>query len=54
VPEIVEADVGETRFLEERSQAPLAEIGRIDKGPDLGGKHEALVNVESKRSIRKE
>jgi hypothetical protein len=46
VPEVVEADVGETGLLEERRETTLSEVGRVDRGPDLRGEDEAMVAVE--------
>ena len=45
VPEIVEADVGETSALQERREAPLSEVRRVDGCPGFGRKDETLVAV---------
>ena len=45
VPEIVEADVGETSALQERREAPLSEVRRVDRRPGFGCKDETLVAV---------
>ena len=46
VPEVVEADVGETGLLEERRKGTLSEIGGVDRGPGLACEDQALIVVE--------
>jgi hypothetical protein len=40
VPEIVEADVGETSALQEGCEAPLSEVRRVDGRPGFSRKDE--------------
>ena len=46
MPEVMQADTRETGFFQERGEAALSEVGRVDRGPDLRGEDEALVSVE--------
>jgi hypothetical protein len=46
VPEVMEADVGETSPLEERREAALSEVGGVDRGSGLCGDEETLIVVE--------
>lgn len=45
VPEVMEADVGETDLLQERRKGTLSEIGRVDRGPGLACEDQALIVV---------
>ena len=45
VPEVVEADVGETDLLQERRKGTLSEIGGVDRGPGLACEDQALIVV---------
>ena len=45
MPEVVEAEVGETDLLQERRKGTLSEIGGIDRGSGLACEDQALIVV---------
>ena len=45
VPEVVEAHPGHLCLLEERSERPPPEVGRVDERADLAGEHQSRVLV---------
>lgn len=45
MPEVMEADVGETDLLQERRKGTLSEIVRVDRGPSLACEDQALIVV---------
>ena len=45
MPEVVEADVGETDLLQERRIGTLSEIVRVDRGAGLACEDQALIVV---------
>ena len=46
VPEVVEGYLRQSCSLQESPEAPLAQVGRVDRRPSFGGEDEALVFVE--------
>lgn len=51
VPEVMEADVGESGLLQERGEAPLAQVGGVYRAAGAGGKDMALILVEVPQTL---
>ena len=51
MPEIVKTDVGETGLLQEWSEVPLTQFGRIYRTAGISGEDQSLISVEVPQTL---